>query len=294
MILVTGGTGFLGSALVKELVKRGKKVRVLCRRDVEIPGVEVVLGDITDIESVKRAVKGCDVVFHLAASLDYFANQNELDKVNVEGSRNVMDACVEAGVKRVVYASSVAVEGVTKYGRSKKRTEDVVMSYSDKIDVVALRFAAIYGAESPQMIKLLDSAKKGIFGMIGKDYMTHLVDVRNCVGALIQGLRGKVGVWYIADPEPFSAERMYEIVRSGLGVKYRKIPRWLFFVIAAVSEVKWRLTGKRPQLNLDYYRTLSLERTYDIGPAVDEFGYKPKIKTEKGLKDLVEWYLSSK
>lgn len=293
MILVTGGTGFLGRALVAELVKRGKKVRVLSRRKVEVPGAEVVLGDVADLAAVRKAVDGCNIVFHLAASLDYFVAEKELDNVNVLGSRNVMEACLGAGVKRVVYASSVAVEGVTRYGRSKKRAEDAVMEYADRIEVVALRFAAIYGPGSKQMVILMDNVVQGRIGMVGKDYQNHLVDIRNCIGALVRGLEGKPGVWTIADPEPIMAERMYEIVRDGLGAKDKRIPKWVFFSVAALAEMVWRLRGKKLGVNLDFYRTLMLERDYDIGPAVEEFGYKPKVRTEQGLKDLVKWYLGS-
>ena len=295
MILVTGATGFLGGKLVKELVRKGKKVRVMVRKDVGLQGVEVVFGDLRDKVAVGRAVEGCELVYHLAASLDYFVGQEELDKVNVDGSRNLMVACVEAEVKRVVYASSVAIVGLTKYGRSKRKAEEVVMSYKDKIEIVCLRFAPIYGPGSKMMVDLMDAVMVGVMGNIKKrkPYWTHMVDVRNAIQGLVLAIDGKLGVWTIADEHPIRADELYERVRKRLGVAYREIPYWMLFLYALVSEMKWRVTRKKQNINLDTLHTMTQDRQYDISKSERLFGYYPDVKVEDGIEDLLDWYVTS-
>ena len=295
MILVTGATGFLGGNLVKELVRRGERVRVLVRQNFEVKGVEVARGDLRDKESLKRAVAGCELVFHLAASLDYFVKQRELDKVNVDGSRNLMEACVGAGVKRVVYASSVAVADKSRYGKSKRRAEEVVMGYKDKLGIVSLRFAPIYGPGSKQMVGLMDAVMVGVMGNIKKrkPYWTHMVDVRNAVQGLVLAMDGKPGVWTIADEHPIRADELYERVRKRFGVPHKEIPYWMLFVYALVSELKWRVTRKRQNINLDYLRVLTQDRQYDISKSEKLFGYYPDVKVEDGIEDLLDWYVTS-
>jgi len=292
MILITGGTGFLGRALVQELLRLGHEVKVLTRQEMKMPGVQTVKGDITDRDDVKSAAYGCDMVFHLAAAVDYFMGERELERVNVFGSRNVMEACVENGVKRIVYASSVAVDIRTRYGRSKRKAEGVVRSYEDRVEVVALRFAPVYGPGSKQMTTLLNAVKAGKAGMIGKDYPIHMVDLRNAVSALIKGMDGRPGVWTIADPSSIRAARMYDIVSDALGVRKRRVPKWVVYFYALVSEAVWAFTGRHGKFNLDYYRVVTEAREYDIMPALKEFGYKPSINTEQGMRDLAEWYLN--
>jgi len=295
MILVTGGTGFLGGNLVRELVRRGEKVRVLVRRDVEIGGAEAVRGELEDAESLRRAVEGCELVYHLAASLDYFAGQRELDKVNVEGSRNLMEACVEGGVKRVVYSSSVAVTDRTRYGKSKRRAEDVVMEYGDRIEIVVLRFAPIYGPGSRQMTELIGAVKNGVMGEVKKrrPYWTHMVDIRNAVDALLLGKSGKQGVYTIADAEAIEAGELYEMVRKKVGAERKVVPYWGLFLYALVSEVRWRLTKRGQKINLDYLRVLAQERRYEIGEAREGLGYEPRIGVREGIRDLLDWYVAS-
>src|SRR5512145_914920 len=122
-VLVTGGTGFLGSNLVAALVARGDTVRVLRRSRsalVALDGlpVEYVLGDLLDPDTAAQAVEGCDLVFHVAALASYWrARREQIYTVNVEGTRAMLDACLRAGVPRVVYTSSVAAVGIAPHGK---------------------------------------------------------------------------------------------------------------------------------------------------------------------------------
>jgi dihydroflavonol-4-reductase len=133
-VLVTGGTGFVGSQIVAALVKRGDCVRVLRRANssliaLEGLGIEHVIGDILEPEAVARAVEGCDLVFHVAALSSYWrAQRSQVYRVNVDGTRVVMEACLAAGVPRVVHTSSAAAVGipkVTAFSRNGKPADKV-------------------------------------------------------------------------------------------------------------------------------------------------------------------------
>ena len=249
-VLVTGGTGFVGSQIVAALVRRGDAVRVLHRATsklIMLEGlpVEHVLGDVQEPEAVARAVAGCDLVFHVAAVASYWRTQREqVYRVNVEGTRIVMEACLAAGVPRVVHTSSVAAIGIPRNGRpadesatfdafsatfayadSKHRAEAVVLqAVARGLPAVIVNPGAIYGAGDHNLISgsmVLELARRSV--PLVPDGGLCVVDIDAVVqGHLAAAERGRIGERYILGGENLT---LLEIATEICAVVGRRAPR---------------------------------------------------------------------
>ncbi|HEY3228882.1 MAG TPA: NAD-dependent epimerase/dehydratase family protein, partial [Roseiflexaceae bacterium] len=224
-VLVTGGTGFLGANLVAALLERGDAVRVLRRANsslIALDGlpVEHVIGDILEPDAVARAVAGCDLVFHVAALASYWrARRDQVYRVNVEGTRIVMDACSRAGVPRVVHTSSVAAVGIPPpgtvgdettpfdalsatfaYADSKHRAEaEVQNAVARGLDVVIVNPASVFGAGDHYLNtgRIVIEYGRGRIPVVPPGGMC-VVDVDAVVrGHLLAAERGRAGERYI-------------------------------------------------------------------------------------------------
>ena len=249
-VLVTGGTGFVGSQIVAALVRRGDTVRVLHRATsklIMLEGlpIEHVLGDVQEPEAVARAVAGCDLVFHVAAVASYWRTQREqVYRVNVEGTRIVMEACLAAGVPRVVHTSSVAAIGIPRNGRpaderatfdafsatfayadSKHRAEAVVLqAVARGLPAVIVNPGAVYGAGDHNLISgsmVLELARRSV--PLVPDGGLCVVDVDAIVrGHLAAAERGRIGERYILGGENLT---LLEIATEICAVVGRRAPR---------------------------------------------------------------------
>lgn len=289
MILVTGGTGFIGTALIKRLLEQGHEVRLFkwYKEKVDFPVTEVVEGDILDMESLKKACKGVDKVVHLAGVVSYTMPREEIFKINVQGTKNVLNACKNS--KRFVLASSVSVYGprrglidedaptnpMNNYGASKLEAEEAVLESG--LDYAIVRMAPIYGAGSPQWLKNMKMLEDG-FPVPRTSSNTHVLSLDNAVEGLLAALKGPEGIYNIADdaPVPFM-EFASEIVRL-LGKEPKIVPMWLLRIGAMFK-------GMGPYLDV-----LTHERNYDITKAKKELKYKPGKDFDEQLKRMVEWY----
>lgn len=296
MIFVTGGTGFVGSRLIAALARKddvGAYVHHPSQAEwMPKLGVEMEEGSIDDYKTLRKAMEGCDLVYHLAALVDYYLPYRVLYPVNVAGTENVLRAASDIGAK-VVFVSSVAAETQdTAYGLSKAVAESLVPNYA--CETVIVRPAPIYGIGSRFLYKLVDGVAKGQMGHIGnRSYNVHMLDVRNAMDGLLKAPKGKPGeVYTLADKHGMDSKAMFELVRKGVGAEPKTIPYWAATLYAKYADMKFALTGKKSAINTAYLRTLMRDRLYDISKAEKELGYKPKIPMEKGLTDVVEWYLS--
>ena len=266
-ILITGGTGFLGSHLCRRMLQDGHEVRVLSRLTSSptalngIP-VECVLGDVTDVESVKRAVQACDWVIHAAASLgDAKLDMDRQWQVNVEGTRYAVQACLEHNVKRLLHISSVAALGVPEdparpasedypfnlqvsgspYPLSKHRAEEVVLAGVERgLDAVIVNPAFIFGPHGQRYhgVGMLHKVRRSwlvtYFG--GGLCAVHVLDV---VEGIVAALRhGRKGQHYILGGENLPFRALFE--RSARALQLRRqlvpVPRLVSSVAARVLE----------------------------------------------------------
>ena len=295
-ILVTGATGCVGSALLPEL--KGE-IEIFSRHGVE--GPETRIGDIREAKSVEQAVKDADIVYHLAGLVDYGRSNEQLDAVNFRGTENVLKACKEHNIGRLIFTSTVGVYGdvkefpidedtpadpATEYARSKYKAESLIRG-QEEVPYTVLRPAPVYGPKSRQFAYLIEKINAGKLSIIGSgENKNHMVNSKNLAHALLlaQKKKGENETFVIADPETKTAKEIYEVLVHLLGIEQKKpVPYWKAYVYAVYNELR----GK--ELNRNYLKTITQHREYSIRKAEEVLGYKPKVTLEQGMHELVEW-----
>jgi len=320
-VLVTGGTGFIGSRLALRCAARGDGVRVLAQENteaelsnrdaLEAAGVEVFLGSVTDPQAVRGALAGIDVVFHLAATQHEMNVPDEkFRNVNVDGTRNVLEAALRAGARRVVHGSTIGVYGRPRgvldeespvepdniYGVTKLEGERLALSWSDRIPVVAIRIPEVYGPGDRRLLKLFRAIGKGAFFMIGSGRnLHHVIYVDDLVDGLLAAAESPDTpgqLFVLAGPEPVSSNHMARAIAEALEVRPPRFraPLWPFAMLAAVLEFALRPIGVQPPLHrrrLDFFRKsfeLSTEK------ARMTFGFTPSVDFDRGARRTAKWY----
>ncbi|HSJ74627.1 MAG TPA: NAD-dependent epimerase/dehydratase family protein, partial [Gemmatimonadales bacterium] len=314
------GTGFTGKALVKRLLDLGHEVVALDYKEglktqeLRDWGAEVVLGSVTDKDIVRRAIRGVEVVHHLAAA---FREMNVPDtyyhEVNVGGTRNVLESALDEGVRKVIYCSTCGVHGnvdhppagedapiqpADYYQRTKWEAEPVVREFNQRgLETVTLRPAAIYGPGDPERFFLIfKRVAKGRFPMFGngKTYY-HPLYIDNLVDAFILAMengRGSGEAYLIADEQYLEIEDLVRRVAQALevDVKIPHLPVWPVVAAGHVCETVCKPFGITPPLfprRVDWYRQ---NRAFKIDKAREDLGYAPKVGIDEGLRRTAEWY----
>lgn len=311
MILVTGGTGRIGRHLVAVLAKK-EKVRVMLRSSEEIPWkkVDVTEGDLLDKQSLRKAVQGCDTVYHLAAIVDYLAPKELMWNVNVEGTRNLVEAAHEAGVKKLVYLSSTAVYGKKHknpadenttlnpsnfYGLTKAKAEMAVISHCGTV----IRSVNVFGKGFEEGYHTVFSMlKKGKMPLIGSgNNRIQYIHIQDLIQALLAARNAKGGdVFLVAGKEIKTQAELLQTCCKFLKCKTPKkhVPTWLMKMLVRVSALTNKLKGKSPKMIPEYIEKLAADRTFDTSKARAELGFQPKKTYEEGIAEMVEEYKRNK
>ncbi len=320
-VLVTGGTGFVGSQLVAALVQRGDRVRVLRRADSSLvaleglSGIEHVSGDILEPQAVGQAVEGCDVVFHVAALSSYWRAQREqVYRVNVEGTRTVMEVCLQARVPRVVYTSSVAAVGRRPdgqpadettpfdresvrlaYGDSKHRAEEVVQRLIKLgLDAVIVNPAVVYGPGDHHLISgsmIVELARRSLPAVPPGG--VSVVDVDAVVrGHIAASERGRTGERYILGGENLTYREVAGVICEVVGRPAPRgtIPGWILPLAAAGIDLFNRIAPGPPLFNGDQTRLTAARLFFDSSKAVAELGY-PMLPFRDAVERAYRWYV---
>lgn len=321
MTCVTGGTGFVGAAVVRRLVSAGHRVRILARPSSSrrllagLP-VEIADGDLTDEASLQRCLQGCRLLYHAAAMYTLWARDRRLFyEVNVEGTRRVLRAAAEAGVGRVVYTSTVGALGIPSDGRP--GTEDTPVGLADMVgdykrskflaEEVACDFArrglpvVIVNPSTPVGpgdIKPTPTGQMIVDFLRGKmwaylDTGLNLVDVEDvATGHLLAADRGRVGERYILGGRNLTLREIFEILGRIVGMRppRLKVPAAAILPLAHLSEwIADRLTGQPPLVAVDAVRMARKRMFFDPGKAVRELGL-PQSPVEDALAGAVRWF----
>ena len=315
---VTGGSGFIGQALIRRLSGEGRHVRALARSDgaatkVSEAGAEPVGGDLGDLDAMRTGAAGCAVAFHAAARLGSWGPWEEFEQINVKGTRNALEACRAAGVRRFVHVGTEAAiiaghaledadetlplrpDSKAYYCASKAMAEQVVLDANRHgIDTVVVRPRFVWGPGDttllPQVVELVEAGKFAWIG--GGSQRTSVTHVDNVVEGLLLGAeRGSPGqAYFVTDGEPVVFRDFMEELLETQGVEApgRELPLPLAKGAAAACETLWRilrLKGEPPVTRAAIWLS-ALEVTIDISKARAELGYEPRVSTREGLRRL--------
>jgi len=314
--LVTGASGFLGWHVARVLIERGYHVRGLARRPGSIgdPEIEEAAGDLRDAESLRRAVAGCGVVFHVAADYRLWVRDAaEMYRSNVEGTRNLLDATARAGVDRIVYTSTVGCIGFVEgslgdettpvsledmtgsYKRSKFLAEREAMAYAERgLPVVIVNPTAPVGAHD---VKPTPTGKTILDFMRGRmpayvDTGLNVVDARETAeGHWLACEKGRPGERYILGGENLTLKEIFEKLSAITGRRAPgiRIPWLVAYGAGAVSTSVARLTGKPPRAPIDAVRMAKKKMWVSVEKARRELGFSAS-PAERGLRHAVEWF----
>lgn len=319
--LVTGANGFLGAAVVRTLLDAGFAVRALARpnsdrRNLARLDLEVVEGDITDPDSLRAAVRGCEAVFHVAADYRlWVADPQPMYRANVDGSLNVLEAAAREGVARVVYTSSVAVLGINPdrtpadeetpvsvtdmighYKRSKFLAEQAVRARASELglDVVTVNPSTPIGPRdvkpTPTGRVILDAAAGRMPAYVDTGLnVAHVDDVAR--GHLLALHHGKAGERYILGGQDLTLAEILAIVGEHTGKPATKVrlPHWAVYPVAIASEGIARITGREPRATLDAVRMSTKHMYFTSRKAERELGYTWR-EPRQAIGDAIDWF----
>lgn len=320
MDLVTGGTGFVGSHVVRALLSRGRRVRCLVRaesRRDQLEGlpVEIAVGNLTDAASLSPALSGVHTLYHVAADYRLWARDpQELYRANPGGTENILAAAAAAGVARVVHTSSVAALGLMPDGSAADETTPVerarIIGHYKKSKYDAERVAQKWAARGLPVVIVNPSTPIGEgdikptpTGQMIVDFLNrrlpayvdtglNLVDVRDVAeGHLAAAERGCVGERYILGNRNMTLREILETLArlTGLPAPAVRLPHWIPLAAAAVTTGVARVTGRPPRVSLESVRMSTHRMFFDAKKAVRELGL-PQTPVEDALSRAVSWF----
>jgi nucleoside-diphosphate-sugar epimerase len=315
---VTGGSGFIGRRLIARLASDGWSVRALARSPsaagtVSGAGAEPVTGDLENVEALHAGAEGCTAAFHAAAHLGEWGSRAEFERVNVGGTRNVLEACAGAGVRRFVHVGTEAAlltgeplrnvdetaplrpDSRSSYSATKALAEQAVRAANrDGFETVVVRPRLVWGAGDTTILpSLVGAIERGRFAWIGGgQHRTSTTHVDNAVEGLVLGAeKGRPGgVYFVSDGEPVVFRDFITdlLGTQGVEVPDRNMPAPLARAGATACEGIWRtfrLGGTPPLTRLAVWLA-ALETTVDISRARAELGYEPVRSIEDGMTEL--------
>jgi nucleoside-diphosphate-sugar epimerase len=315
---VTGGSGFIGGRLIERLVGEGRPVRALARSDaaaekVKGLGAEPVRGDLGDRASLAAGAAGAAGAFHLAAHLGEWGPWEEFERGNVEGTRNALAGCAEAGVRRFVHCGTEAAlmageplvdvnetaplrpDSRAPYPATKAKAEQAVHEANRSgFETVAVRPRFVWGKGDTtllsEMVKTVEAGKWAWVG--GGRNLTDTAHVDNVVeGLVLAAEKGGPGeAYFVTDDEPVAFREFVTAMLETQGVEPpdRSLPAWTAAPMARLCEAAWKLLPLKGEPPMSTFRSwlLTQQCTIDISKAKRELGYKPLVTHKQGLEAM--------
>ena len=320
-ILITGATGFVGSHLAKALLEYGPKVKInaLIRKSSDTSNLRIfsdinyLYGDLEDIQSLRRSVKGVDIIYHLAGILGkYGVPETRYRAVNTEGTRNILEACFAEGrIKQFIYLSSAGVLGPNVkdadetyppnpsnvYERTKADAENVVFEYyhKKKVPVTVLRPEFLYGPGDQHVLGLFKTIKNRMFFLIdGGQSFLHPTYIEDIIQALLRccGNALAIGrVYLIAGERAVTAREFVGVIAGCLHVRpiAMSLSKKTALLMSKGFELTAGLLRLDPPLTESRVKFFTESRSYNISKAENELHFKP-LRLEEGVRRTVEWY----
>lgn len=323
-VLVTGGGGFLGGAIVKRLLERDWDVHAFQRGSypqLVQAGVTVHRGNLADAEGLRLAIRGCDLVIHTAAKAGVWGSYREYHQANVQGTQNVLDACLRAGVARMVYTSSPSVcftgrdeNGINEsapyarrylahYPRTKAEAERLVLkANSRQLATVALRPHLIWGPGDPHLVpRVLERARRGKLRMVGtRENLVDSTYIDNAAQAHVLAAdklspaaqcAGKA--YFISNGEPLPMRDLLNriLAAGGLEPVEKSISPQAAYAAGFVFESVYKLLRIKhePLMTRFVAKQLATAHWFDLTAARLELGYRPEVSLDVGFERLKSW-----
>lgn len=319
-VLVTGASGRIGLHLTKKLAGMGLAVRGLVRPttpsekrgQLTNAGVELIEGDINDCNSLAKACADCKTVFHLAAIIDYYQPLSMFERINTTGTENVLRACVEEGVTRVVNSSSISVIGrpqylpvdekhpcnpIGVYGRSKLEGEILCMRFQELygLETVIIRPALVYGTGFSLGFDIyLKQVKSGLVPLIdGGNQFIHPVHVDDVTNGLVMAANcpqanGKT--LFIAGDEAVKVRELTKMAADTLDCHpiYLSVPYSAAIACSWLEQSK-KLIGLKPDFLTSHVREFAVDYQFSNEHAKKVLGYRPQVRLDAGFPEFINW-----
>ncbi|CAN5174526.1 NAD-dependent epimerase/dehydratase family protein [soil metagenome] len=315
---VTGGSGFIGARLVRRLVAEDFDIVALARSEASAGkvtklGAIPARGDLDDVDAMAAAAESCDVAFHLAAFVADWGSREDYQRGNVEGTKNALEACRRANVRRFVHCGTEAAvlagqafrnanesaplrpDSPALYSATKAKAESLVREANGAdMETVVVRPRFVWGAGDTTLLPEIAAAvENGKFAWVGGGlHRTSITHVDNVVeGLLLAAERGRGGeAYFVTDGEPVVfRDFISELLETqGVTPPERSVPSWLATALARGGELAWRVLplGGSPPLTRFALWAASTECTLDDSKARSELGYKPAVTHEQGLAEI--------
>ena len=306
-VLVTGATGFIGRYLVENLIKNGYNVKVITRNSYyKDKNIDIFFGDITKKETIADAFKDVQAVFHNAAYAVDWNNKNELDKVNIKGTRNIADLCKEKKIRRLIFTSSAGVYGFPNsnkiiyednekkpfnyYHKSKLESEYILQKYNE-LDVSIIRPCLVFGAGGNAVKLLLKRIEQNKMKFIGTPNMNislvHPADVAQCLRLALE--KDKENNVFNVISFTCTVKELINEITNQMGIEPIKkhVPYILAYLNAFFDET---FSKNEPTLTRFRVKSFGTNRIISNRKAIDKLGFKPVYNLYDMVKDMVTWY----
>ncbi|MBB1363583.1 NAD-dependent epimerase/dehydratase family protein [Shewanella sp. SR44-4] len=320
-VFVTGAGGFLGFAICQRLLAVGIEVVGFARgyypKLVEL-GVDMRQGDISDFDTVKQAMQGCDVVFHVASKAGVWGSKQSYYSPNVDGAANIVNACKALNIQNLIYTSTPSVtfagrdenginesapyaaEYLNYYGESKAIAEqNVLAANSAQLRTTALRPHLIWGPNDPHLVpRVIERAKAGRLKLVGnEDKLVDTIYVDNAAYAhilaavdLIADAKCAGKSYFLSNDQPITMADMLNRILACVDLPpvTKRVPTRVAYTAGVVLEFVYGLFNKQqePIMTRFVARQLSTSHYFDIGAAKQDLGYQPLVSIEQGMQKL--------
>ncbi len=316
-VLVTGGTGFIGSHLMENLISKNWEIKALARRTSDINflkrlNVEIFYGDLLNPESLNDVAEDIEIVYHLAGALGAReVSDKAVRDINVCGTENLLKACLKCDIKRFIHFSTTGVFGAvsnppvdetcsfnptTVYERSKVEGEKIVNEYLEEIPSTIVRPGLVYGPrDMSNVLKLIHAINNNMFWIIGggNNLLSpiYVADLVRGVELITEEKRAIGESYIIASEEPISLKEFVGTIAKALEktVPRFHIPVWMAKSVGLFFEFSSRIVGFDPPLTSNRVDFLTKHRAYDISK-VKKLGFEQKIGLEEGMELAINWY----
>jgi farnesol dehydrogenase len=322
--MLTGATGFIGNKLVEILCDGNNIIHTLCRSSSDTsrlthPNIKIFEGDILNKASIEEAMKGCELVYHLAAyARNWAKNPNVFFEYNTNGLKNILDSALKYNVRRVLFTSSSVIFGnsngspageknirslppLTTYEASKLKAENVIDEYLKQgLEIVTVYPTRLFGpgilAESNSVTMMIDLYLKGKWRLIlgNGEASGNYVFVDDVANGMIRAMKlGKIGERYILGGENLSYNKFFSLVADKSGVKHKilHIPEKLALTFSKFEEARAKISNHYPLISPGWVKTFCLDWNFSSNKAVNEINYKI-TPFEKALEITLSWLRS--